>query len=426
MSDPQQLEWLISVDDHVIEPPGVWVDRLPKKYRDVGPRFVEDDAGPTWVFEDQRIPIGGSVTNGAIPELDQRSLPWEMIGFDRIHPSCYDPVERTKAMDRDHILASLVFANLPGFCGNLFTKAQDKKLALACVKAWNDWMLDEWCGSAPGRFIPNALIPMWDPAAAAKEIERVADKGARAFSYSQMPYKIGLPSIHDKDRFWDPVFQAANDTELVVCTHLGSSSSFPETSPDAPSPVSQVLFQLAGQETLLDWLFSRNFQRFPNLKLALSENGISWIPSVLQVAQWMQTMAREQIPMPGDAENDPIAPPSLDNDTNEVSGQAFLEVMKRARRELEVPDIRDQFREHVFGCFIEDPHGIASIDEIGVDNVMIESDFPHTSTLFPRTAEKAAHVLAPLSDEVRYKILQGNAKRVFRFEPAEIPALATA
>jgi predicted TIM-barrel fold metal-dependent hydrolase len=423
----EQLEWMISVDDHVIEPPGVWVDRFPAKLREQAPRWVEDDEGPAWLFEDQRIPIGGAVTNGSIPDVKDRHVPWRMLNYDQIDPSCYDSVERSRAMDQDHVIASLVFANLPGFCGNLFTKAKDKDLALLGVQAWNDWMLDEWCGSAPGRFIPNALIPLWDPAAAAVELERVAAKGARAFSFSQHPYKIGLPSIHDKDRYWDPVFQTANDAELVVCTHLGSSSSFPTTSDDAPNPVSQVMFQLCGQDTLIDWLFSRNFQRFPNLKLALSENGIAWIPAVLQVGEWLQGMAKMQETIPGDDENEPtVVLADGEEDTNEVSGKAFLELMKRSRDEYNVPPVREQFRDHVFGCFIEDAHGIKNLDAIGVDNVMIETDYPHSSTRFPNSAQLAAEVLAPLSPEDRYKILQGNARRVFRFEPAEVPVPARA
>lgn len=414
------VEWLISVDDHVIEPPGVWVDRLPKRFLDRAPRFTIEDGAPTWVFEDQRLAMGGAVTNGAVPDASKRNPPWRMIGYEHMHPSCYDPAERVKAMDLDHVLASLVFPNLPGFCGNLFTRAKDKELALMCVKAWNDWMLDEWCGAAPGRFIPNALVPLWDPAAAAAELERVATRGVRAFSFSQHPHKLGLPSIHDPDRFWDPLFAVANEAEIVVCTHLGSSSSMPTTSPDAPNAVTQVLFQLCGQDTLIDWLFSGQFQRFPNLKLALSENGISWIPAVLQVAEWMQGMARATDTIPGDDENEPtVAYDDGEEDTNEVSGRAFLAVAKRSREAWKLPSPREQFREHVFGCFIEDPHGIKNIDEIGVSNVMIETDYPHSSTRFPDSASVAAQALAGLSASDRYRILQGNARRLFRFEPTQ-------
>ncbi len=91
--------------DQGLEPPSVWTDRLPKRYVERGPHFVSASDGPTWVYEDQGVPIRGAVTNGAIPELGKREMPWRMLDFDRIHPSCYDPVERSRAMDEDHVLA---------------------------------------------------------------------------------------------------------------------------------------------------------------------------------------------------------------------------------------------------------------------------------------------------------------------------------
>ena len=127
------------------------------------------------------------------------------LNYDDMRPGCYDPVARLEDMDRAGIIASLCFPTLPRFCGQLFYEAKDRDFGFVCLQAYNDWMIDEWCGAAPGRYIPLVLIPIWDPALAAKELERCAAKGATAFCFSENPEPLGLPTIHDPDRYWDPV-----------------------------------------------------------------------------------------------------------------------------------------------------------------------------------------------------------------------------
>jgi predicted TIM-barrel fold metal-dependent hydrolase len=408
--------WLISVDDHVIEPEHVWQARLPEKFRDRGPRWVRDETGPAWIYEDVRVPVNATVTGAA--NLDSGSMPpvFEPLDFDRINPACYDPAARVRAMDADHVLSSILFPNLPRFCGQLFAEGDDKKLGLLCVKAYNDWMIEEWCASAPGRFIPNVLIPLWDPGEAARELERCADRGARAFCFSQAPHRLGLPSIHDRDGYWNPVFSAANETGMVVCTHLGSASQLPDTAPDAPIMVSTTLLQFAGQETLLDWLFGRPFDSFPNLRVCLSENGIGWIPAVLEVAEWFIEAGRRGQPVPGEK----AELPAVDSSGREVKG--FLgagnasDLARMTNARSEEFDLRTRFREHIFGCFIKDDHGVRALDELGFDNIMMESDFPHMSSSYPNTAEAAARALAALDDGQRRKLLTDNAARLFSWE----------
>ena len=422
--------WLVSVDDHVIEPAGVWQDRLPAKYREAGPRWIRDDVGPAWIFEDVRVSVNSTVTGGAVID-DTKSHPiWQPLDFDDMDPACYDAKARVAAMDKDHVLASVLFPNLPRFCGQQFAEAKDRELGLLCVKAYNDWMIDEWCGTAPDRFIPNVLIPLWDPKLAAEELRRCAEKGARAFCFSQAPHRLGLPSIHNAERYWDPVFDVAQDADLAICTHLGSASQLPEVAPDAPFTVSTTLLQFAGQETLLDWVYGDAFDRFPGLKVCLSENGIGWIPPLLEVAEMFNEATRKGLPIPGQKETDTAAETALvaarDEAHREVgflgtgSNDAFQAEMRKLAERLHGLDVRQRFRDHIYGCFIEDTHGLRSIDEIGIDNVMMETDFPHLTSTFPRTAEVASEVLAQFSDEDRRKLLFGNAARVFRWtEPLE-------
>ena len=180
MATPElNLDWLVSVDDHLIEPPNVWLDRLPKKYHDACPRMLSDE---TWVYEDKKVHTSGlSVCAGK----DKEDFSPDPVPFSEMRPSAYDPVARIADMDRAGILASLNFPSLPRFCGQIFWEAKDKELALLCVQAYNDWHIDEWCGSAPGRYIPLVIIPLWDPKAAAKELERCAAKGATSFCFSK-------------------------------------------------------------------------------------------------------------------------------------------------------------------------------------------------------------------------------------------------
>jgi predicted TIM-barrel fold metal-dependent hydrolase len=400
----ENLNWLISVDDHVIEPPNVWQDRIPARLRDAAPRIVRDDEGEAWVYQGKRFAtIGLSAAAGRKKE-EFSPVP---VTYQDMRPGCYDPVARLEDMDRDGVLASLCFPSFPRFCGQTFYEASDRELALLCVRAYNDWMVDEWSGSSPGRFIPGIILPLWDPVEGAREIERCAAKGAKAVIFSENPSMLGLPSIHDQGRYWDPVFAAASDTGLPVCIHIGSSSKVPSTSPDNPLVVTLALTPMNAMVTCVDWLFSGNLERHPNLKLCLSEGGIGWIPYVLERCDY--TLERQGYwASKGDY--------SLD------LSQGKVESRGGGSSQPGVASIPSElFRERVFGCFIDDVHGLDCLDLIGVDNVMIETDYPHTDSTWPNSIANAHKRLAGRSDEDIYKILQGNAMRVFDFQPAAIP-----
>jgi hypothetical protein len=127
-----ELDWLVSVDDHVIEPPKVWVDRLPAKYREVGPRMLADDS---WAYEDKLVPTSGlSVAAGKRKE----EFSPNPVPYSEMRPAAYDPIARVADMDRAGILGSLCFPSFPRFCGQVFWEAKDKELALLCVQAYND------------------------------------------------------------------------------------------------------------------------------------------------------------------------------------------------------------------------------------------------------------------------------------------------
>ena len=90
-------------------------------------------------------------------------------------------------------------------------EASDREFGFQCLQIYNDWLVEEWCGAAPGRYIPLMLIPMWDPQLAVKEMERMAARGVTSFAFSENPEPLGLPTIHDADHYWEPVMAAANE-----------------------------------------------------------------------------------------------------------------------------------------------------------------------------------------------------------------------
>ena len=154
----------------------------------------------------------------ACPGIPPEEVTMEGVTYDDIAPGCYDPIARLADMDINHVEASLCFPNYPRFCGQLFSEADDLELGLLCVQAYNDWMIDEWCGSSGGRLIPLCIVPLWDAELAAKEIYRVAEKGCRAVAWSELPAWLGRPGLHGD--FWDPFLKACEETQTVICMHI--------------------------------------------------------------------------------------------------------------------------------------------------------------------------------------------------------------
>ncbi len=390
----KELPRIISVDDHVVEPAHLWATWLPARFRDRGPRverrgigsirhvgggtyeqtFTPD--GPPadcWIYEDLVYINKRHVAAVGYDRDDMEMVP---ITYDEMRAGCYDPKARLDDMDLNWVDASLSFPTFPRFCGQIFLEAKDRELAHPCVVAYNDWMIEEWCGDSGGRLIPLCLIPLWDPALAASEVRRNAARGCHAVCFSEIPPHLGLPSIHTPH--WDPFFAACEETETTVCMHIGSSSRMPATSSDAPNAVAATLSFNNAMASLSDYLFSGVLVRFPRLKLAYSEGQIGWLPYVLERA---------------------------DN------------VWRDHRAWVGVKDIVPEppstyYYRQVFGCFFKDRHGLESLDRVGVDNITFETDYPHTDSTWPETKQIATEMMSDLDDDAIYKIVRGNAIRM--------------
>lgn len=368
---------VISVDDHVIEHPRVWTDRLPAKHQEAGPRVVEGEGGTQlWSFDGKQMPTIGL---NAVAGKDPKDFGLDPVRFDEMLPGCYDVAARIADMDLDGVHAQMCFPSFPGFAGSTFYAASDKELANACVSAWNDFIIDEWCAAAPGRFIPMVMVPYWDVDAAVAEVQRTAATGAKAITFTEAPHRLGLPSFHSDH--WDPFLAAAQDADLPLCMHFGTGGA-PDVAPDANFAVAIALFGMNSQFTTIDLLLSPVFHKFPRLRVALSEGGIGWIPYVLERADYTWERHRWYTGV-----NTEVRPSEL-------------------------------FRDHVFGCFIADHAGVQMRELAGVDNLMFEGDYPHSDSNYPNSRKLLAEVLLDVPDDEARKIAEDNARRVFNFPRA--------
>lgn len=269
---------LVSVDDHVVEPPTLFDNHLPAKWKDAAPRSIrKDDGTDVWVFEGNEIPnIGLNAVAGRPPE----EYNIEPTSYDMIRKGCYDIHERVLDMNRNGVLGSMCFPSFVQFCGQLFSKSSDLDTSLQLLRAYNDWHIDEWCGTYPGRFIPLSIPPIWDPQLMADEVRRVAKKGCHAVTFSENPFKLGWPHIFGDH--WDPFFAACQDEGTIIALHIGSSSTMIEMAPGAPIDVMITLTPLNTMNAATDLLWSPVLRKFPDLQFALSEGGTGWIPYWLE------------------------------------------------------------------------------------------------------------------------------------------------
>jgi predicted TIM-barrel fold metal-dependent hydrolase len=368
---------LVSVDDHLVEPPDLFDGHIPAKYKDDVPKLItREDGTNAWVFEGQEATnVGLNAVAGRPPD----EYGAEPTKLSEIRDGCYKIDERIRDMNANGVAASLNFPSFPQFTGQYFARAKDKDLGLAVLKAYNDWHLDEWCGAHPGRMIPLALPPIWDPRLMADEVRRVAKKGCHAVTFSENPEKLGYPSLHSDH--WDPFWQACNDENTVVCLHIGSSSSVVITSLDAPVDTMITLQPMSIVQCAADIIWSPLLRKFPDLTIALSEGGIGWIPYFLERIDRVYTMHRHW------------------------THQDF-----KGRLPSEV------FLERIVTCFIDDRFGIESRNKLNLDMVTWECDYPHSDSTWPLAPESLANYLQGVPDSDINKITHENALRLFSFD----------
>jgi predicted TIM-barrel fold metal-dependent hydrolase len=368
---------LISVDDHLVEPPDMFEGRLPRHLADRAPRVVENSRGhQLWEFDGQRYSqVGMNAVAGRRPE----AVTLDPTRFEDMRRGCWDIDARIADMDINGVWASLNFpSQITGFCGRVFSSASDPALGLAVTRAWNDWLYEAWWQPYPDRIIPCGITYLADPEAGAAEIRRNADRGFRSVTLPERPHRIDLPSLFSG--YWDPIVAACAETDTVISLHVGSSGM-----PDMPmdSPLVALGATLFGQMSLsacAEWIWSGLPARYPGINIAMSEGGIGWVAMLLDRL-------------------DNIVERSGYGRDYDHTGILPAEVLQR----------------NFWFCTIDDPSTIGTRHRIGIDHIMVEVDYPHGDSTWPDTQAVIERCWGDLPVEDLRKLTHENAARLYRW-----------
>ena len=392
-----ELPRFISVDDHLVEPHGLWQDRLPSKFKEQGPRvqrqkgqvvyspagqpgFATTD-GPearwcdVWFYEDTAWPMHAAFAAVGPTALLPATT---ALTYDDLLPGCFDQTQRLADMDANHTEASLCFPTVPRFCGQLFLNRQDMDLAHLCVRAYNDFMIDEWCGGAgAGRLIPlDARPPL-----GSRHLR--PQRSAGAPTWARMRWRSPRAPRSSVCRASTPEsgsrsLPRARRPNTVINMHIGSSSKQSQTSPGAPMIAMVALTSENSVHALVDWLLCGALARYPSLKIALSESQVGWMPFILERldSAWRRSKNYD----PSIYERIPEPPSSY------------------------VPD-------RVFACVFDDSVGLVLRDHVGMSQIMFETDYPHADSTFPESKLVAEKMIAEagLSTSEAHQFLRTNA-----------------
>jgi len=371
---------VFSVDDHLIEPPDLFEGRMPSTLQERAPAVVTLDNGrQAWAYEGKLYP---NVGLNAVVGRPRDEWSMDPANFDEMRRGCWDIDARVADMDRAGIAASVCFPSLiAGFAGGVFSRSDDSGLGQACVRAWNDWHLDVWAGTHPGRIVPTQITWLGDPEVAAAMVRENAERGFRALSFTEFPARMGLPSLHTGH--WDPLLDACAETGTVVCLHTGSASWTPLPCDDPPFELLPTVFPVNAYLACADWLWSGVCTRHPSLRIALSEGGVGWVNMLADRVDYV---------LDHSASGSESGHWRDDRLPSEVLGAQF------------------------WFCSIDDPSTIDGvIERLGPDHVMVEVDYPHADSTWPDTQRLLHERIGHLPDATVRKITHENAEVLFRW-----------
>jgi len=376
---------IASVDDHIVEPPTMFDQHVPAELLAKMPRYITDPDGSAywyWPHEDKRT---YNIGLNAVVGRPKDEYGMEPMNIEQMRTAAWQSAARIDDMNVSGIYTSLCFGTFCGFDGHWFWGAKDKANAERVIQAYNDWHIDEWCAPYPGRFIPTAILPLWDIDATLREVKRVVAKGCRSVSFSANPSvrAKGIKPVHDP--FWDPFWAVCDDEHVVLNCHIGTGQSPLYASEQSPISAWISAMPMAIGPDALDLLHLRPLLRHPNLKISLSEGGIGWIPYMLERADFTYKHHGPWVRC-------------------DWGGKLPSEV----------------FREHFLSCFIDDKFGCRHYDEVGEDNIAYECDYPHSDCTWPDVAEELWENVKDLPDRVIDKITHANVFNFYEIDPIAV------
>ena len=368
---------LVSVDDHAIEPPNAFARHMPARFKGREPHVVKRGERDVWVFEEQAT---GYMGLNSVVGRPKEEYGMEPLGYEQMRRGTWNIRDRVDDMNANGVLGSLCFPTFPGFAGQRFQVHADRAVSLAAIQAYNDWHLHDWCNAAPGRFIPLMLVPWWDMQAAAAEVARLAKQGVHALSLSDNPALHGFPSIHSD--YWDPLWKACADNKVVICCHIGTGIKAEHASELSPIDAWITSMPISIANSAADWIWAPMWKKFPDLRMALSEGGIGWIPYLLERA-----------------------------DFTHRHHHAWTNADFGGKKPSDI------FRKHIITCFIEDDFGLRNLPDVGENMVTWECDYPHSDCTWPNSPEVAWESLRKLPEATIHKVTHLNAMREFSYDP---------
>ncbi|MBM3346205.1 MAG: amidohydrolase [Betaproteobacteria bacterium] len=359
---------ILSSDSHVIEPPALWLERVPPKYAEQAPRVLRHEDADYWYVAGER---SNSFAGGA--QAGQRFVDRESLRsaarFEDVRPGGYDPAAHLAENLEDGIHGSVLYPTV----GLLLFGVRDLALLHAICRAYNDW-LAAFCRHDPSRLKGVAMIPLDDLEFSINELERCRrmDLAGAMISCAPLPdQRYGSA----QDRFWS----AAQSLDVPLSLHIATDRSGADFSEAGISNADHSV-----RQSLADLIFTGVLHRYPKLRIGVVEYELAWIPFFLDRMDYTFT---QRAARPGWSRE----------------------------RLRELPS--HYFRQNVFVSFQEDALGIRDRGLIGLEGLMFGSDYPHTESTFPRSRQILGELLAGVPSDEHARLTWGNCARLYGFAP---------
>lgn len=378
---------IVDIDTHWSEPKDLWSSRAPAKFKDRVPRIVDSkEAGvgkQHWVVDDDIVlgPAGISVIK---KDGSKGRGIFSFATMDESTPGAWHGPSRVEEMDALGVHTQILYPNAVGFAGGAIMSIKDIELRNFCLSAYNDGAA-ELQAESKGRLLPQALLPFWDLDASVKELQRCREKlGLVGFTMTDSPNEWGLPTLNDP--YWDPLWAATQDMNYPVAFHIGSggmSSKLAWDGYDATTTlaVTSLTLFMANMRCITNLVFSGLLDRFPKISFLSVESGIGWVPFLIEACEYQFH------------EN--------------WGSNSHLKLTPR-----------EYFNRNIYTSFWFEKENVAnSIELIGEDNVLFETDYPHPTCLYPSVREHVEEALSDVKESVQRKILYENAARVYSLPP---------
>ncbi len=383
---------VIDVDTHVVEPYDLWTSRVSTdKWGDQVPHVVwhEEREEEVWISGDRILGAGAAPAQAGY----EKAPPFYPPKLSDADPKTWRVPDRLAAMDEYGIHAQILYPNVAGFGGGRFADNHDAELNLLLIQAYNDYLTD-LASEAPGRLIPVMGLPFWDLDLCIEEMARCQASGHRGVIMSQQPDHFGHPML--SDLHWDPLWAAAQEMDLPINFHIGggdmsgSKLLAPSSGKVANYASFPATFFVANSRTIATLIGGGVCHRFPELNFVSVESGVGWLPFTLQALDWMWVECAV---------------------TDEHPEYDLLP--------------SEYFKRQIYGCFWFE-HGPmldATIETLGADNLLYETDFPHPTSMSPGPASSAIPAkdfinqhLGHLDLPALRKILHDNAARIYNLD----------